>query len=49
MEAEVVVIADKGTPIGYKGYLLPPATIKANLKGRKMIILDDPIKEIEIV
>jgi hypothetical protein len=49
MEAEVVVITDKGTPIGYKGFLLPPATLNANLKGRKMIILDDPIKEIEIV
>ncbi|BCU70029.1 Sip1-related alpha-galactosidase [Stygiolobus caldivivus] len=48
MEGEVVVIAERGTPIGFKGYLLPPSTLKSDLKKGTMIILDDPLREVEM-
>jgi hypothetical protein len=50
MDAEIIVLAKKGTPIGLKEYLLPPSTIVdgVSLSSGTLIILDDEIKEIKV-
>jgi len=50
MEAEILVISSKGSPIGLKEYLLPPATIKdgRTLALGTLVFLDEEIKEIKV-
>ncbi|ARM75438.1 Sip1-related alpha-galactosidase [Acidianus manzaensis] len=49
-QAEIVILAKKGTKIGLKEFLLPPATMKDEtpLTSGTLIILDDPIKEVQV-